>query len=66
MTRNALPRRPSRIDCPDCGEQLGLVSCGVDDHIATGRYMTRRDRLAGVCNGRVYVHTATGGMECDR
>lgn len=55
-------RRPSRSTCPNCGEPIWLVDCGVPEHRAT---RTRREQSEGRCPGRVYVHQATGGIECD-
>jgi len=55
------PRRASKRACQFCGEPVSLISCGVKEHLfaAPG---TRRQ--PGDCNGRVYAHDETGGMEC--
>jgi hypothetical protein len=57
-----IARRPSTATCDACGGTVHLSRCGVDEH---GRFVTRRERLAGACNGRVYIHADTGGIECD-
>jgi hypothetical protein len=54
-------RRPSTSTCPNCGEPVSLVDCGVREHRRT---RTARERHEGRCPGRVYAHDATGGMEC--
>lgn len=56
-----IQRRPSRAVCPNCGEAVSLVDCGVPEHRRT---RTRREQMEGRCPGRVYAHDATGGMEC--
>ena len=38
-----------------------LSRCGVEEH---GRFTTRRERMNGACNGRVYIHESNGGMDC--
>ena len=56
------PRRPSVRKCPYCGEPQSLIECGVASHKFAERGTRRRP---GQCNGRVYAHDDSGGMECD-
>jgi len=56
-------RRPSISQCADCGQTMHLVRCGVDAHM--DRYQSKADRRISGCNGRVYIHADTGGMECE-
>lgn len=61
MAAVKITRRPSRAICPECGERVSLVDCGVSEHRLT---RTRREQVEGRCPGRVYAHDATGGIEC--
>lgn len=60
--RRQTTRRPSTSRCQDCGEVTHLSRCGVDEH--SRPFMTQREIREQGCNGRVYVHAATGGIDC--
>lgn len=60
--RSQIIRRPRQTNCPSCGGAMWLVDCGVNEHHKT---RTRREQLDGRCPGRVYVHSVTGGIECE-
>ena len=55
------PRRASTKLCDGCEAPVSLIDCGVDSHKFAERG-TRRKPVQ--CNGRVYAHDDTGGMEC--
>lgn len=55
-------RRPRTTTCEDCGEQMHLSHCGVDAH--NRPFMTQREIREQGCNGRVYIHVRTGGIDC--
>lgn len=55
-------RRPSTATCGDCGERTHLSNCGVDDH--NRPFRTRREVAETGCNGRVYIHVTSGGIDC--
>jgi len=55
------PRRPSSKSCDYCGKRVSLIDCGVSSHKFAERGTRRRP---GQCNGRVYAHDDSGGMEC--
>jgi len=52
--------RPRTQQCP-CGEKMVLALCGVKEHLYTKR--TKREQMDN-CNGRIYIHLSTGGIEC--
>ena len=51
--------RPRKKVC-GCGEPVFLGNCGVKEHLR----QTRTIKEPFICNGYVYIHVETGGMEC--
>jgi len=54
-------RRASSKLCDGCGQPAHIIECGVKGHLFA---LKGTQRQPGECNGRVYVHDDTGGMEC--
>lgn len=57
---SAAPRRPKYETCGECGERMHLSRCGVDEHM----HLSAQEVRQVGCNGRVYIHERTGGMDC--
>jgi hypothetical protein len=58
--RRTAKRRPSKAICPECGDQMFLVLCGVDRHL---KPRTPIEQRQGRCTGHIYIHESTWGIE---